>query len=110
MPVSLSLMRKKKGRSALKVFGLGGLQEAQLFAVTTAVAAAASAPSSLTGKYFIEFLNQNERRNEHTFELNTFNEGLLFYDGDRYMGLNHATEICFIREHIRNTNFLHRCC
>ena len=109
MPVSLSLMRKKKGRSALKVFGLGGLQEAQLLVVTTAVAAAASAPSSLTGKYFIRIFNQNVQ-NEQTFELNTFNEGLLFYDGDRYMGLNHATEICFIREHIRNTNFLHRFC
>ena len=103
-------MRKKKGRSALKVFGLGGAQEAQtLKVVTTAVAAAASAPSSLTGKYFIKIFDQNVR-NEQTFELNTFNESLLFYDGDRYMGLNHATEICFIREHIRNTNFLHRCC
>ena len=103
-------MRKKKGRSALKVFGLGGPQEAQLKNFTTAaVAAAASAPSSLTGKYFIKNFNQNVQ-NEQTFELNTFNEGLLFYDGDRYLGLNHATEICFTREHIRNTNFLHRFC
>ena len=109
IPLAFSLMRKKKGRSALKVFGLGGLQEAQLLVVTTAVAAAASAPSSLTGKYFIEYFNQNVR-NEQTFELNTFNEGLLLYDGDMGLGLNHTTEICFNREHIRNTNFLHRFC
>ena len=50
MPVALSLMRKKKGRSALKVFGLGP-QKAQTATITVAVAAAASVPSSLTGKY-----------------------------------------------------------
>ena len=51
IPEALSLMRKKKGRSALKVFGLGGPQEAQTATITIAVAAAASVPSSLTGKY-----------------------------------------------------------
>ena len=107
VPLSFSLMRKKKGRSALKVFEDGPV-EALSKPTTAAVAAAASVPSSLTGKKFIK--NVNQVRKEQTFELNTFNEGLLFYDGDRYMGLNHATEICFIREHIRNTNFLHRFC
>ena len=52
-------------------------------------------------------VNQNVQK-EQTFEPNTFNEGLLLYDGDRYMGLHHTTEICFIRKHICNTNLLHR--
>ena len=50
IPLAFSLMRKKKGRSALKVFGDGPMAALSL-STTAAVAAAASVPSSLTGKY-----------------------------------------------------------
>ena len=102
IPVALSLMRKKKGRLALKVTILGFLK-----IPTAPVAAAASVPSSLTEKYFI--MSSECKLLKQTFEQSTFDESLLFYDRDVDIGLaNHITEICFIREHIRYTNFLHR--
>ena len=48
MPVSISLIKKIKGRSIIIIIGSGGLSLGAAKAIITAVAAAASAPFSST--------------------------------------------------------------